>query len=185
MGTRVTFTSRIKITRYFVLAYVFVMSGCGSDAAVDSGIDCTTNGEGASIEQALLGLINDQRQQGYACEGESFVQADALVNVSELTDAARCHSLDQVERAYFAHESKDGRSPTDRVRDLGYETTGVAENIAAGNSSPEKILQQWIDSRLHCINLMNPRYTKSGLGHIVNTNINPDAWPAITTHVLE
>jgi len=162
------------------------ISACGSDAGVESGIDCTGGSwQGEGVETKLLGLINAKRQTGHTCEGQAFVQAGPLTNVSELTIAARCHSLDQVEKAYFAHEGKDGSNPTDRARRAGYETPGVAENIAAGNPTAEAILEQWLDSTAHCINLMNPAYTKSGLGHIHNDSINPDAWPYITTHVLE
>jgi len=171
----------------FLVFGLLGLTSCGSDPGVESGLDCAGNWQWQSFESTLLSLINTQRGEGYSCKGEPFVTSSPLADTNALSTAARCHSLDLVERAYFDHQGKDGSWPTDRVKALGYETHGVAENIAAGNEghTAEKVLNQWLDSPPHCVNLMNPRYTKSGLGHVVNDDINPDAWPTITTLVLE
>ncbi len=47
----------------------------------------------------------------------------------DLTDAARLHSLDMLEREFFAHDNPEGLTPTDRATAQGYPGS-AGENIA-------------------------------------------------------
>jgi hypothetical protein len=54
---------------------------------------------------------------------------------------------------YFSHTSQDGRSPFDRARAQNVRASG--ENIAAGTSSAQGVLEQWKKSNGHCKNMMS------------------------------
>lgn len=94
----------------------------------------------------------------------------------ELQQAAQGHSNDLATGDYFSHTGLDGRKPWDRAEDAGYNYYTVGENIAAGQRSPEEVVQAWIDSPPHLANLMNPAFTEIGIGyeHLQNDtgNIN-------------
>jgi len=57
------------------------------------------------------------------------------------------------DKNYFSHTSKDGRSPWDRARAQGASASG--ENIAAGSSTAQAVLEQWKKSNGHCKGMMN------------------------------
>jgi uncharacterized protein YkwD len=47
----------------------------------------------------------------------------------------------------------------------GYSGGGWGENIARGQSSPQSVMEGWMDSPGHCRNIMNDNYTLIGVGH--------------------
>lgn len=73
-----------------------------------------------------------------------------------LARAARSHSLDMANHDYFAHESRDGRSPSDRAEEAGVECrvemgreryrTGVLENLFV-TTAYESVREQQLGSR--------------------------------------
>jgi uncharacterized protein YkwD len=88
-----------------------------------------------------------------------------LVPNAALLRAARGHSQDMANNEYFDHQSRDGRSPADRARAAGYGSRFVGENIAAGRSTAEGTVEQWLDSPGHCLNMLSPEYHELGVGH--------------------
>src|SRR5258705_2468365 len=48
----------------------------------------------------------------------------------ELTQVARRHSADMFARAYFAHDTPEGRDPFDRMREAGVRFSTAGENLA-------------------------------------------------------
>lgn len=59
----------------------------------------------------------------------------------------------------------DHREFIERVREEGYPSSFVAENIAAGRSTPEAVMEQWLNSPGHRNNILNSEYTEIGVGH--------------------
>ena len=55
-----------------------------------------------------------------------------LVAHDSLTAAAMAHSLDMATRRAIGHTGSDGRSASQRARDVGYVYRRIAENVAAG-----------------------------------------------------
>lgn len=53
-----------------------------------------------------------------------------------------------------------------RAQAAGFEGGFVGENIAAGQVSPQAVVQDWVESPGHCVNLMNPRYRYIGVGYV-------------------
>ncbi|HSA48659.1 MAG TPA: CAP domain-containing protein [Yinghuangia sp.] len=81
-----------------------------------------------------------------------------------LTQAAQAHSADMAARDYFDHSSPDGRQPADRVRAAGYDYSRVAENIAAGQTTPAEVVEGWMNSPGHRANILTPELTQIGIG---------------------
>lgn len=69
------------------------------------------------------------------------------------------------EQGYFSHDSLDGRSPWDQMRDAGYEGSLRAENIAGGSGTAEATFQQWKSSDGHCRNMMSSQVNELGVGY--------------------
>ena len=97
---------------------------------------------------------------------------------ARLYQAARLHSQDMIARDYFAHISKDGRSPWDRIAAAGYTPLQYgAENIA-GTYAPFPIdeagtilamhdrfvVDSGVTGRGHRINIFNNNLKEIGIG---------------------
>jgi hypothetical protein len=91
-----------------------------------------------------------------------------------LNEAARFHSDDMQENDWFAHESSDGTSFSDRVARWYSETTWVGENIAFGYVDGfDAVMHGWMCSPGHRANIMDGDWTELGTG----TNFNgPNQW---------
>ena len=73
------------------------------------------------LEKQMLDLVNQERQAA----GLPPLQADP-----ELTEVARKHSADMFARGYFAHDTPDGLSPFDRMREANVRFITAGENLA-------------------------------------------------------
>ena len=113
---------------------------------------------------------------------------------SEITQIARGHSLDMASREYFAHETPEGFTPSDRAEQSGYSCqkidglliySGIAENIFQGYlfdsyytvngeitsydwSTEEKIAKAtvdgWMNSPGHRKNILTEIFDREGIG---------------------
>jgi len=124
----------------------------------------------------MLLLVNDARARGRQCGGQYFPAARPVVWNEALARAARAHSEDMARNSYFSHTSRDGRSPSDRVESAGYNFRGTAENIAAGQMTPEAVMAGWISSPGHCANLMDADYTDMGVALASNRHSQMGAY---------
>lgn len=88
----------------------------------------------------------------------------------QLAIAAETHSNNMAQQDFFSHTGADGSSAGDRAQDAGYSSSFVGENIAAGYSTPEAVVQGWIDSQGHRENLLNPDYEEIGIGYVLLDN---------------
>ena len=70
--------------------------------------------------------------------------------------------------SHFAHEGRDGSSAADRATRAGYNWKTVGENIAAGQTTPETVVEGWLKSPQHCANLMAPQFREMGVAFAVN-----------------
>lgn len=119
-----------------------------------------------SLEYEIFQLTNQARSVGRTCGNYGyFGPAPALKPHSLLVRSARAHSKDMAERDYFAHQNPEGHEPWDRVSAVGYSWSRVGENIAAGYTSAEAVVDGWVTSPGHCQVLMTKEYTEMGVGH--------------------
>jgi uncharacterized protein YkwD len=89
----------------------------------------------------------------------------------KLAQAARAHSTDMVRLRYFEHDSKNGRTPFDRILATRYVPRGASwtlgENIGWGTmdlAQPAELVKAWMESPGHRQNVLNPRFREIGIG---------------------
>ncbi|MDH5539732.1 MAG: CAP domain-containing protein [Rhizobacter sp.] len=118
----------------------------------------------SDFANSALARINQIRAAGATCGARgSFAPAAALGWSSPLTQSGEGHSRDMATANYFSHTSLDGRTLADRVNATGYAWSTIGENIAAGYSTVNSVMDGWTASDGHCANLMNPNFTEVGL----------------------
>jgi uncharacterized protein YkwD len=123
------------------------------------------------VELEVMGRVNYARQHGFNCITKSYGGAPlpALVPHLKLRAAAREHAANMQKRGYFAHDTPDGVTVTDRVTAAGYTWSRASENILGGQrlgSSARNAVKWWLESPVHCQNIMNPGYKHFASGHV-------------------
>jgi|GEM_PF-5588141 uncharacterized protein YkwD len=145
------------------------------DAYFDSGgavggLNCrdpkTWPAEWTEFEAEVLKLTNQRRVSGHNCDGEWYPAVPALTYDPKLTEAARCHSVDMGENDFMGHTGKGNTSAGDRIETAGYVWWGWGENVAAGYKSPTAVVQGWMDSPGHCVNIMKASFEELGVGFV-------------------
>ena len=133
-----------------------------------------------------LDAINQARSTSHDC-GEYGIMPPAppLVWNDKLAYAAQIHSNDLAQSNTFSHTgsgtSSDivaqeehpgiGSSYEERAAYAGY--TGwiyLGENIAAGYSTVQEVIDAWLSSPGHCHNLMNQDFTEVGMTKVYNSS---------------
>jgi uncharacterized protein YkwD len=111
---------------------------------------------------ATLCLLNRTR----AAHGLAPLRLNA-----RLSHAARRHSRDMVRHRYFAHDSRNGRSPFARMRATHYVPRGASwwlgENIGWGSGSlaqPIALVRAWMHSPEHRANILSRHFRDIGIG---------------------
>ncbi|MBN9405904.1 MAG: CAP domain-containing protein [Burkholderiales bacterium] len=113
---------------------------------------------------ALLSAINAARAQARVCTagGSTLPAVAALAWNAQLAAAADRHSADMAGNNFFSHTGSDGSTFDQRITQAGYRWTSAGENIAAGYSSVVDVVQGWLGSPGHCVNIMSASYTEFG-----------------------
>lgn len=110
-------------------------------------------------EQRIVELVNAER----ARHG-----LPPLVVSAELTRSARAYALTMGQGNFFGHVGPDGSSLVTRNEAAGYRNwTYLAENLAAGQRSPEEAMNGWLNSASHRENVLSPEVREIGVGHAV------------------
>jgi uncharacterized protein YkwD len=129
--------------------------GCGGDKAP------TIN---ASYEQEVLDLVNTIRaDHGLA----------PLKLVTPLEEAARYHATDMGQDNYFEHDSYDRDGDelshvcewSSRIGTYYPDWASLSENIAAGYSTPESVMNGWMNSTGHRKNILRAGSWEIGVGY--------------------
>ena len=86
---------------------------------------------------------------------------------AELRAVAMDHSDDMAARGFFDHRNPDGKRPADRVLAAKLPYRAIAENIQMSQSVRNPVqtaVDAWMDSKGHRENILDDRYTHSGIG---------------------
>ena len=125
-------------------------------------------GGSAPFELEVLRLTNQARAGGWNCQtlkpgGRALAP---LKQDAALDEAALAQSAGMALAGYFAHESAlDGSTPLRRAQATGARFQVVAENIAAGQETPQEVVTGWLRSPGHCKNIMGD-FTRIGLSFV-------------------
>ena len=133
--------------------------------------------------------INTNEQIDKACDkitvnSNETAYSEYIIKVIELTNAERAkykllplklsdalcksaqeHADDMYINNYFSHVSQDGRTMSDRIAKYCLSYNYKGENIAMGYSSPETVVEGWMNSDGHKANILNTNYTEIGIGY--------------------
>lgn len=129
--------------------------------------------DAGEIGAELLQRVNLARARARRCGSTSFAPAAPLQSNALLRRAAEAHAQDMLSHDYFAHQGYDGTTPAQRVTATGYRYQLVGENIASGPETAAEALDGWLASPGHCENIMDPRFSESGIAYAANSSGTP------------
>jgi len=116
----------------------------------------------AALEAAVVRALNRVR----VAEG-----LQPLRSSPSLRTAARGHSRSMLDYGFFAHESEDGTSFSDRIRryytNRGWRTWSVGEALLASEGvtiDATAIVDAWLESPPHKEIILSPTFRDAGLG---------------------
>jgi len=107
-------------------------------------------------EVQMFKLLNTER----ARSGLQLLASD-----DDLRAVGRAHAKDMLMRGYFSHYTPEGLSPFDRMDKAGLKYSFAGENLAFAPST-EFAMTGLMNSPEHRENILNPNYTKIGIGVI-------------------
>ncbi len=114
-----------------------------------------------SYEKEVIRLINEIRVQNGLKE---------LTYNWELSRVARYKSQDMKDNRYFSHTSPVYGSPFQMIRNFGITYRSAGENIARGQTSPQAVVNAWMNSSGHRANILNASFTQIGVGYVADGN---------------
>ncbi|MGN0613357.1 MAG: CAP domain-containing protein [Porcipelethomonas sp.] len=103
----------------------------------------------------ILSLVNKER---------AAVGAAPLELNQTMCDAAMVRAMEISE--VFSHTRPDGTDCFTIFDDYGLSWNYVGENIAAGNSTSEGTMNQWVNSSGHYANIISGNFTEIGVGYV-------------------
>jgi len=106
------------------------------------------------LEKRMLDLVNQER----AAAG-----LRPLVSDPELTEVARKHSADMFARGYFAHDTPEGLTPFDRMRQSNVRFLTAGENLALAPTL-QVAHTGLMNSPGHRENILRPQFGRVGIG---------------------
>lgn len=107
----------------------------------------------------VIELVNAAR----AKEGLSPLTKDTT-----LTNLSNIRSKETA--TLFSHQRPDGTSWSMVLKQNNVSYTSAAENIAAGQNTPEAVVKEWMNSPSHRASIMNSKYNKIGVSCYVDQN---------------
>jgi uncharacterized protein YkwD len=125
-----------------------------SDERVTLPFKVATTKPRAELERRMLDLVNQERR----ANGLQPLEADP-----ELTEVARRHSADMFARGYFAHDTPEGITPFDRMRESGVRFLTAGENLALAPTI-EVAHTGLMNSPGHRANILRREFGRVGIG---------------------
>ncbi len=110
-----------------------------------------------SYEAEVVRLVNAIRREN---------GLGALTLNWELGRVARYKSQDMVDKRYFSHTSPTYGSPFQMIQAFGLSYRVAGENIAYGYSTPQAVVNGWMNSEGHRKNILNAGFTQIGVGYV-------------------
>jgi uncharacterized protein YkwD len=175
-------------TAAIMSAGMILLSGCGShryagySANKIKTVPYKAPRIDAATKQSYLEAVNRMRSQPRQCGRKFYAAARPLEWKDTLYRASYEHSKDMADCSHFSHNGSKTQSDwtaqtqnlgrcssfVNRIENNGYlRYKGIAENIAYGAKSADEVMQQWIASEGHCVNIMNPKFTEFGMAKVV------------------
>lgn len=116
----------------------------------------------AASDLQMLDQLNRARAASRSCGDEAKPAVGPLAWNCAIRQAAQGHSDDMASNNFFSHTGSDGLTLAERLAEAGYQWSAAAENIAAGQRTVDEVMQAWLDSPGHCVNIMGENYSEVG-----------------------
>jgi len=166
---------------------LFIFSACdsGSSSPVVQSTMKQDYSEITVTQAELLKSINRARSEARDCYPNDPLKGEMpavppLTWNSQLYASALEHSTDLAMSDTFSHDGSgteyditgDGEPSKfyERILANGYSSNyrAVGENIAGGQKSIEEVMEAWLESPGHCVNIMSEKYSEVGVAIVTN-----------------
>lgn len=114
----------------------------------------------SAFQNEVVQIVNKER----AANGLAPLTVNAQV-----TKSAVLKSEDMAKLNYFSHTSPTYGSPFDMMKQFGISYRSAGENIAKGQTTPQQVMQGWMNSPGHRANILNSSFTQIGVGIAKNS----------------
>jgi len=121
----------------------------------------STTGNYSAFQKKVVELVNIERNKN---------GLKPLTINSGLSKTATLKSQDMAKLNYFDHTSPTYGSPFDMMKKYGISYRTAGENIAMGQTTPEQVMQGWMNSPGHRANILNSSFTQIGVGIAKNSS---------------
>lgn len=130
-------------------------TGSSSSGSSTASAACAAPAQGNAWEADVLQRVNNERRNA----GLAPVRYSAM-----LEQQAAAYACELIEYHFFAHVNPVTRSTlADRADEFGYAYWVIGENLAAGQTTPAKVMEDWMNSPGHRENILNPDFTELGV----------------------
>lgn len=120
----------------------------------------STSNSYSTFQNEVVQLVNAERKKA---------GLSGLAENAPLMKTATVKSEDMAKNNYFSHTSPTYGSPFDLMKKFGISYRAAGENIAMGQETPEQVMKAWMNSPGHRENILNPSFTKIGVGVAKNS----------------
>lgn len=123
-----------------------------------------------SFAKQIVNLVNAERTKAGlgTLVQDKGIESAALVRAKEIETS-------------FSHTRPNGSSFSTVLTESGITYKGSGENIAWGQRTPEEVMNGWMNSEGHRANILNPKFTKIGVGYYQNT-AGKNYWTQLFTY---
>lgn len=129
--------------------------------AIDSSNSYARASSGNKNSDEVLKLLNEERRKAKLPEFlfDTRLQKAAKIRSDELTEAFNSD-----------HSRPDGTSIFTIFDEIGLENVYQSENIASGQTTPQEVVDSWLNSPLHKANIMNKNHSYIGVSSSKNAD---------------
>lgn len=142
----------------------------GSDAEKPGEDNNGPGTETRTYAEQVADLVNAERAKA----GLSALTIDKGIETAALVRAKEIETS-------FSHTRPNGSSFSTVLTENGISYRGSGENIAWGQRSPEEVMNGWMNSEGHRANILNPNFTKIGVGYYQNS-AGQNYWTQLFTY---
>lgn len=137
--------------KYRICAYRKI--GSNTYKTYSKAVSCSVLTTEKYYQNQVLSLVNEERTS----RGLSPLKANNVLNSIATKRASQI-------KLSFAHTYK-GINAGDMLDDAGYMWYSWGENIAAGQSTPEIVVDAWMNSEGHRKNILSTKFNRLGVGY--------------------
>ncbi len=160
------YQKKIAMKTYAFISIMVFLCGCVSTFNSSSG----WYGKDNSLVKDILEPINEARAKGMMCGNRYYKPARLVVWNNTLGQAALQHSMDMAEKGFLSHKGSDRSDPGERLSRVGYRWVSYGENVGQGYRTTQDAVGAWLNSEIHCKNIMNPEFKEAGASYAKSSN---------------